>query len=219
MPSIMSKPKINFEKCDKAFIEKTFKIKQTLDFERLTNWLQMDAGVLEEELTQLNKAKKVAIRRINDWNEETLKMHFIATILNLVDFNSDTYSAFAGEKLEAEFDQLILTGIVDWFVATGIYKPEKPYFFFHEYKRRSKGNSDPEGQLLAEMIAARERNQWQYQALYGVVVVAQFWYFIVLKENEYAISKSFDSMDETELIQIFKTLKVAKREFIDTFLV
>jgi hypothetical protein len=72
----------------------------------------------------------------------------------LVQFSGKTFTAFADEKLEAEFDDFILTGRADWFVAKGKYKPEKPYLFLQEYS-----GTPPE--LLNEEILTQMGNYWQ----------------------------------------------------------
>jgi hypothetical protein len=126
----MDKPRISFEKCDKAFAESVLGLKRNYDFDSISDWLHRASSISEVEIESLKKARRTAFARIDDWNEETLKMHFISTVLNLVDFNTNQYSAFADEKIEAELDNITLTGKTDWFVASGIYKPKVPYFSF-----------------------------------------------------------------------------------------
>jgi hypothetical protein len=213
----MEKLRISFEKCDKAFAERVLGLKRNYEFDSISDWLHKDTSISEVEIEGLKKARKTALARIDDWNEETLKMHFISAVLNLVDFNTNQYSAFADEKIEAELDNVILTGKADWFVASGMYKPEVPYFFFHEYKRRNRPKSDPEGQLLAEMVAARHLNNMYDEKMYGVVVVAKDWNFVVLDRDQYSISTAYNSMDMDSLIRLFKALRVAKYEFIEPF--
>ncbi len=213
----MDKLKIAFEKCDKALAEKTLGLTFVNRLDSLTEWLEKEATIENFEIERLKEAQNIAQYRINDWNEETLKMHFISAVLNLVNFNTDRYSAFADEKIEAELDNVILTGKADWFVASGMYKPEVPYFFFHEYKQRNRPKSDPEGQLLAEMVAARHLNKMPNEKMYGVVVVAKDWNFIVLDKNQYSISQAYNSMIMKDLILIFKALRVAKHDLIEPF--
>ena len=206
----MAKPKINFEKCDKAFIENTFKIKRVKNHIDLLNWLNTEDKVEVEDEKYLDKLRKTYEERMDDVNEETFKMNFIAPVLGLVQFNGKNFSAFADEKIEAEFDDFILTGRADWFVAKGKYKPEKPYLFLQEYKRTKRGNSDPDGQLLAEMLVVRQLNKQIKETLHGVVITGKFWNFVLLKDNEYCISAAYDSTQQEDLLAIYRILKVAK---------
>jgi hypothetical protein len=165
-------PKYNFKRCDKTFVEITFGISRVENLPVLTDWINSKnaetVNDFEEKILEI--ARKKASLRINDWNEETLKLSFISTILNLAEFDGKNYSAFADEKIEANFGNLILTGKIDWFVAKGLYKPQTPYLFFHEYKRTKQSSSDPDGQLLAEMVAARFINKQSKETMYGIVV-------------------------------------------------
>ena len=205
-------PRYNFERCDKTFIETTFGISRVDSLYFLDDWMSLRKGETVNEFEEkcLENARKRASLRINDWNEETLKLSFIATILNLAEFDGKNYSAFADEKIEANFGDLILTGKIDWFVAKGLYKPQTPYLFFHEYKRTKQSSSDPDGQLLAEMITARFLNNRPEETMYGIVVWGRDWYFMVLKNNEYTISKPLDSTVKEDLFDIFKILKATK---------
>jgi hypothetical protein len=205
-------PKYNFERCDKTFVETTFGLSRVENLSVLTDWINSKnaetVNDFEEKILEI--ARKKASLRINDWNEETLKLSFISTILNLAEFDGKNYSAFADEKIEANFGNLILTGKIDWFVAKGLYKPQTPYLFFHEYKRTKQSSSDPDGQLLAEMVAARFINKQPEETMYGIVVWGKEWYFMTLKNDEYAISKSLDSTVKEDLFDIFKILKSSK---------
>ena len=206
----MAKPRINFEKCDKAFIENSFQILRIKNHVDLQSWINASVKIEPEIESYLGNLRKLFEDRLDDINEETLKLNFIAPILSLVQFSGKNFTAFADEKLEAEFDDFILTGRADWFVAKGKYKPEKPYMFLQEYKRTKRGNSDPDGQLLAEMLVVRQLNQGIKETLHGVVITGKFWSFILLKDNEYSISAAYDSTKQEDLLDIYRILKVAK---------
>jgi hypothetical protein len=205
------KKRIKFEDCDKALVEKLFKLKRKEDLPTLTAWLESAIPATDSERTTLATLLQNTKLRIDDWNEEGLKMNFIAPLLSYINFNTDTFTAFADERLSAEFDDFILSGKADWFVAKGVYKPETPYLLLHEYKKTRAGNSDPEGQLLAEMIVAKKHNDIEGEDMYGVVVTGRLWSFIVLtSQNEYALSTPFDSKNLPELYELFGVLKASK---------
>jgi hypothetical protein len=207
----MSKPKYNFEKIDKAFIEKEFGLKRVKQSVPLSAWINAKVATDEKDFALINHLRLLLEDRLEDVNEETLKMNYISFILSLIQFNGKNYTAFADEKIEAEFDTMILTGKVDWFVAKGKYKPETPYLFMQEYKRSKRAQSDPEGQLLAEMLSARKLNNTE-EPMKGVSITGKFWNFVILDGNQYCISKSYDSTQEEELKDIYGILKVAKNE-------
>jgi hypothetical protein len=200
------KPKILFEKCTRQFIETEFGLKRILEWDLLLDWLQNQEIIISENETEtLQRLIKASYLRINGWNEETLKLNFISPVLSLIDFNYKYLGSFADEKLEVEFDNFILTGKADWMVAKGIDRPEIPYFFLHEYKR-GKSESDPEGQLLAAMIAAQTLNKISFP-IYGAVVIGSIWNFVYLENKQYDISKNYNSMDIEDLSEIVKILK------------
>jgi len=53
--------------------------------------------------------------------------------------------------------------------------------------------------------SANENNE----VMYGCYIVGRFWYFMVLKGREYAISKDFSASDEAllDIIQVLKKLR------------
>ena len=108
-----------------------------------------------------------------------------------------------------------MRGRVELLVASGEQKPRHPFFFLNEYKPLNKTTpSDPVGQLLIAMVAARSLNE-DIKPLYGVYVIGQYWHFVILNQNEYAISSTFDAVEEDELFKIFSILKRCKK-YIET---
>jgi hypothetical protein len=205
-----TKKRVTFESCDKAFMENTFGFRQVDKISELTEWVKSIEKVTDSEKALILDLLENTRLRLEDWNEEGLKMNFIAPLLSYVKYNSAKYTAFADEKLEVEVGDYFLTGKLDWFVAKGIYKPEIPVLFLQEYKRGKGNPSDPDGQILAEMLASRTLNNQDNEAMYGVVVLGRYWSGIVLKGNEYAFSESFDSRNPEKLLSLFGFLKAAK---------
>jgi uncharacterized protein with ATP-grasp and redox domains len=200
------KPKITFEKCNKGFIEKEFSLKRLINTQHLNDWLNTNGQyVTAIEKDVLVRAIGRSVYRINDWNEETLKLLFISTILNLIEYGSVYIGTFADEKLEAEFDDFILTGKADLVIAKGIHHADVPYLFLHEYKK-SRADADPDGQLLAAMMVARKLND-NTDSIYGIVVTGSIWNFVLVQDNFYEISKNYNSMNLEELEEILKVLK------------
>jgi len=94
-------------------------------------------------------------------------------------------------------------------IATGFREPDIPLFCLHEYKRSVENQGTPDAQVLAAMLVAQELNQ-RNKPIYGLYVVGLIWNFVVLKDNEYCISKDYTSDDENVFL-IFKMLKALKQ--------
>lgn len=206
--------KINFEKCDKQFLESKLGLIRDNEMPELNNWVLSKSDVRDYERDLLNRLRVNVRYKLEEWNEESIKINVIAPILGLIDFNNEKYGAFADEPLEAKVNEYVLTGKVDWLVAKGKYRPETPYFFLHEYKRARHFQPDPDGQLVASMLAAQTLNTNAIELLYGIVVTGQFWYFVLLKNQTYGISRYHDILKEEDLLQIFQILRTTK-ELID----
>ncbi|NOQ35522.1 MAG: hypothetical protein GQ569_06455, partial [Methylococcaceae bacterium] len=124
---------------------------------------------------------------------------------------------FYEESLVYETDDFILKGITDFVVAKGLEYPEKPYFFIQEFKKGQQ-YSNPEPQLLAELISAIELND--YKQMKGTFIVGENWNFVILDklaENQYQyfISHTFNSTNISDLKSIYKNLLFVKREIIE----
>ena len=103
-----------------------------------------------------------------------------------------------GEDLET-------SGRVDWLLAEGIQDPRQPYFFLHEYKGEIDAAGDPLGQLLIAMVGAQRQNDASFP-LYGCYVVGRNWFFVVLENEQYAVSNAFNSTQE-DIFRIYSILE------------
>ncbi len=100
-------------------------------------------------------------------------------------------------------------------VAKGKKTPEEPYFFIQEFKR-TQNTSDPEDQLLAEMLVAMEINKTNI--FQGAFIIGQNWFFVVVEKlksgnYEYFVSRQFDCLNIENLRQIYINLQAAKKLF------
>ena len=91
------------------------------------------------------------------------------------------------------------------------------YFFIQEFKKGIKG-SDPEPQLLAELIAGLELNTWQI--IRGAYIVGAIWNFVILEKlgkdkYQYFVSENFDSSKIGDLKGIYQNLVFVKEEIIE----
>lgn len=176
----------------------------------LDTWLDTSTIIIsDKEREQLTKLSQRFNKYYKNWNEDELKMQFIAPLLLVVDYYLENYLPFSQRYMSAIVSNWELAGRVDWMLSKGKQMPRKPYFFLHEYKREISPDGDPQGQLLAELFAAQHLNQDNFP-VYGCYVVGKDWTFMVLKTNIYAISRPYQANEAPDFDTIFKVLQKIK---------
>ncbi len=72
-------------------------------------------------------------------------------------------------------------------------------------------------QLLEAFLIAQEKNKasGKIVPLYGCEIIGKNWTFITMEDNEYCVSKSFDSTDKEDLLKIIAILRKF-REILET---
>ena len=148
------------------------------------------------------------------YSEEELKMKFISTILNRIDFNFDDVKDWYERPIKTTINGWTIGGFTDFLVAMGEKEPEKPYFFIQKFKPST--GSTPDDQVLAQMLVALELNN--LPLIRGGFITSQFWKFTILKKQSdghfhFYISRSFDSLEIDQLILIFKHLKTVREQY------
>lgn len=214
------KPIISFSNATFVKLKKYFSIVPKMDFSKFDEWFKFDYPISDEESTYFQKLIQKHFLFLRSYSEENLKMRFLAPIFLKVDFMEggkvkDWYEAY----FSAEFDHVILSGFADFAVAKGEKSLEVPYFFIQEFKP-TKPDKDPEDQLLAEMIAALQIND--KNVLWGGYIIGQLWFFVKLEKiakhsYQYFVSKSFDSLDLQDLLQIYTNLQAIKHTYNKMF--
>jgi hypothetical protein len=154
-----------------------------------------------------------------DYSEEDLKVNFIIPLLNKVKFKSieNKFRDFYELPIKYETDEFSFSGTTDFVVSKGLLNSKKPYFFIQEFKK-GQVDSFPEPQLLAELIAAVELNNWS--TIKGAYIVGSIWNFVILERLEkhkyqYYVSQNFDSTKINDLKDIYKNLIFVKNEIIE----
>ncbi len=196
-------------------LHSSFGLKRTYENEKLNRWTSETKTINDFEKELLRRLHDKLLIYVNTWNEDELKMHFIAPLLMLVDYTNERYKSFSQRTLSAKINDIEVSGKVDYMVATGYQKPKQPFFFIHEYKPARRAVNDPDGQLLIEMLTAQTLNQNQ-RPLFGVVVEGKLWSFVVLDGKNYCISQSYDCTKD-EIYQIYAILCKVK-DYIEEFL-
>ena len=191
-------------------IIKTFGLTRVYEnFPLLDKWLTVTNDLSPKDIEELEYRRWQLVRRASAWNEETLKMKFIAFILDLVRYDSESLEGIFDAELKGVVKGQKLSIIADYALATATYDlVEPPYFYFHEYKPRKKAK-DPIAQLLLAMLIAQEKNERQ-RPLYGCAVIGELWYFMVLDGKTYSISNGYVAANADGLQNIFLILRKFK---------
>lgn len=198
----------SFEKWLWEDLEEHFGLKNA-DNPILKNWIINNAIISDEELTRCKQLQNSFISHYQDWNEDELKMQFIAPLINLVNYYETSFTAFSQRNISASLNGIELYGRVDWMLAKGRQTPKNPYVFIHEYKPEKGSANDPKGQLLSEMLVAQVINADQ-RPIYGAYVTGKDWYFVVLEGKQYSISRPYQANEYQDFEVIFKSLKEIK---------
>jgi hypothetical protein len=204
----------SFETWDTEAVETELGIVQIEQSNLLDNWLKSTTTFEEHEVNTLESLRKKLAKNALFWNEDELKLQFLGPLLFAVDLDMPDYKVFSQRSLSATINAIEIGGRVDFMLAKGKQRPSKPYFFIHEYKQESKGSNDPQGQLLAELVAAQYRNENQHP-IYGCYVIGRNWFFVVLNNNEYAVSEPYIASDEDiyKIVAFLRQIKVYVTSF------
>jgi hypothetical protein len=196
-----------FSQWTKEEVEEEFQLTADPQNVLLRQWLTGSSSASsQEEEQQLRQLSRKLLAHVHDWNEEELKVCFIAFLLDMVDFYQARYRPFLERELSVEYAEgKRLWGVVDFLVASGKQAPKEPFFFLHEYKRQADTANDPVGQLLAEMVAAQTANRHAHPAY----VIGRHWYFVILDGPVYAESLAYDATKE-DILAIVGILRQTK---------
>ncbi len=191
-----------------------FKLKQVEESEVLSDWIKPNDLELDDLAERfLAKIEPRLKLEIDGWLEEELKMKLLSPIFILSDLQEpEKIGIFFERPISAEFDFGKISVITDCMVSSifGVTAPKMPYFFMQEFKKSKGDKQDPEGQMLAAMLAAQHLNT-NGKPIYGSYVVGAFWYFTTLEGKNYARSEAFRLTQPKELRQVILTLRKLKQ--------
>lgn len=198
--------KINFSDCTLSLLEDKFGLEYAEKMPVLKEWIETNYLLSPEYSFFLNKISQNLNNNALHWNELDLSMHFIGPMFSLVGFTAHKrFNLFAQRTITATVQDTILTGRVDELIASGFRTPKIPFFAFNEYKRQTDPDGEPAGQALAAMLAGKALNDTN-NCMYGCYIIGQHWYFMLLQDNKYAISTSFNGAELEDATQILRIL-------------
>jgi len=199
-----------------AQLEELVDIKRIYKKKIFKEWFDFEYEVSEEVENFLQKLLDKNEDLIFNYYEEDLKANFIIPLINRVDFFliEDEIRNFFEAPLTYKTKNFIFSGEVDFMVSKGIEYPKMPYFFIQEFKKSIKP-TNPQPQLLAELISAVELNK--VKSMRGAFIMGKDWYFVILEKlgkdkYQYFISQPFNSMRLDELKGIYRNLQFIKNE-------
>ena len=206
---IIKKPKID---CDSDLLIGTYQLKTVFQSELLNNWLSAKFILDDFQQNWVERLSKKYEKEGDSWNEEELKVRFIALILEIVNIDEDgKIKTFLERNLSSEIGDYLISVNVDLMFASQIGRntPNHPYFFLQELKKRKKSTNDPEGQMLAAMLVSQKLNN-DGKPIYGAYQVGRNWIFTILEDKNYHISEQYDVAKPERLTQIIYILKRIK---------
>jgi hypothetical protein len=188
------------------------------DCTHLHHWLSAQYVLNEREESLLAEIHPKAVQEVDSWNEEELKMHFIAFLIYIARIDvPQKIKVFYERPLSGVLQGNSISVITDCMIATpeARAKPKKPYFFLQEFKKQKKDQSDPEGQMLAAMLLAQHGNN-DNLPLYGSYIMGRNWRFATLVGKTYCISqRQYDATNLQDLYQIVYNLRFLKELILE----
>lgn len=197
--------KSNFREWTLDMIDDAFDMMQVRTMSILDDWLSFHYKLDDYEKRFLSQLRENYFLGGDDWNEVELENKLISPIIVFSGIDNRKFSYFLERELSTTIGEYEVSGKVDGMIASGFRNPKKPYFCLNEYKKGTDPHGDPKGQVLVAMITAQHLND-NNQPVYGCFVIGKHWHFIVLKEKEYVISKSY-TCDDDEIFDIYRILK------------
>ncbi len=212
-------PTYSFSKIKMKELKQLLNIKKSFSHQNIfDNWFHFDYIISDDELLFLQNLIDINILLISDYHEEDLKINFIAPLISKVNFFlfENEIRNYYNEKLTYQNEKFIFNGETDFMIANGLVDSEKPYFFIQEFKKGFE-NTNPEPQLLAELISAVELNN--QTTMKGAYIIGATWNFVILEKlvsnsYQYFVSRDFNCTNIEDLKGIYKNLFFIKDEIL-----
>lgn len=193
-------------------IETAFGLQEVASLSALSEWIESTPPLTSNQLSFLSTVQSIARRFEHIWTPTERSLSFIYPMFNAVKYGSTNYRGFAARNCRLTAEGLNITGKVDFCVGTGKAQPKEVYFLFHQYDPAGGQLYDPRTQLIASMLAVRQRkvNQHELTPVYGCYVIGQSWFFVVLQGDRYATSLAYNSTRPEQLRTAFNALAQVK---------
>ena len=171
----------------------------------LEEWLTASGNLNENEKYWYGNSLNKLIDNADSWNEEELKMQFISAIISVAKFD-DSIRTHYDREISTTIGKYFLCCKSDMMISEGIGELIKTSYFFYMNINAKKYSGDPIGQMLGSMLIGQAKNN-NGKPMYGCYIQGRFWFFSILEEKEYVLSRSYDATQETEALQIIFILR------------
>ncbi len=201
----------SFEKWKAQEVENEFGLKRIFKNHRLLDvLLEKENDIIDFDPIEIKKLQERLAKMEFAWNEFEFQTFFINPILQIVGFQKLKYRIFLENNLKTQLKGKAISGRVNMMLAKNWQIPSNPFFFIEQYKTLTNPNGDPIGQLLIEMVTAQALNNEPEEPIYGCYIIGRNWFFVVLENGKYAISKAYDATetDIYDIVGIFKKIKI-----------
>jgi len=189
-----------------------FALTMTLEGQTIAELYEHTVPCNSEEASRLEILRQRLALNGNDWNEEELKMHFVALLVDIVHLHEPSkVQVFYERELSAVVEDIELSAKTDLLLATplGVSTLKQPYFCLQEFKKSRATGKEPEGQMLAGMLIAQALNR-NGKTVYGAYIIGRNWFFASLEGKQYQVSRQFDASSPEGIRQVFSILRTIK---------
>lgn len=193
------------------FLIGTFALKRGKKCAILDDLMQTKGNISPEHQKLLEERRELLDMEGDFWNEEELKMYFLAFLFYCAEMNEpEKIKIFYERSLSETFEDIKISVKCDCLAAKpfGIGRPQNPYFFLQEFKKQ-KDAGDAEGQMLAAMLIAQKMND-NGKPIYGCFLQGKGFTFTTLHDKNYCLSATLDATKKTDLHQIIYILQRLK---------
>jgi hypothetical protein len=112
--------KLSFNECTLSIMEETFGLIPADSSNLLTEWIGTNHELDDLDKGMAKRLWSTLQKNVAHWNEYDLSLHFIGPIFSIVIFTEKMrFNLFAQRNLEAEIQQIKVTGRVDEVIASG----------------------------------------------------------------------------------------------------
>jgi hypothetical protein len=174
-------------------VEIEFGIERVYDFFHLQKWL-----FVKEEYylpKTIDKLRLELLNNVDTWILSDLQMFFIAPLFYHFEFYHFPNYRIYIDKINPNHSD------TKWIIGTGKQRPKPPFFFIKVYTEQF----DPLGQLLIAMVDAQLSNNEHNKPIYGCYNIGRLWFFVLLIDKEYGVSRAYDATqidDLTDMVVI-----------------
>lgn len=204
----------NFEQWLAEEVEESFGIEQVRFEEHkiAQTWLHHENLNLDLH-PNIKRLQNLLQDYVNTWNEDELKLIFIGPLLIETDLHEyPHYKIFTQRKAIIKTETVEAQGRIEWIIAKGKQTPKHPFFFllFIFTLWGNEKGANPLGQLLIAMVYAQNENQDNIP-IYGSYVLGRFWFFVVLENQQYSVSRAYDATQTDDLAAMMENFKKVRQ--------